>query len=72
MKKLTGLLLSFIAAYQSFGQVDTDRVNDSLTQEGLRLYKSEMASWYGTDIFREQYKDEIKIGGVFFLLRQGR
>ena len=29
------------------------------------MYKSEMASWYGTDLFLEAYKDHNKIGGYF-------
>lgn len=33
--------------------------------EGKRLYRSEMASWYGTDLFMEQYQDKEKIGGYF-------
>ncbi|HVU53400.1 MAG TPA: hypothetical protein VHD83_00020 [Puia sp.] len=65
MKKLAGLIISLMAVSSSFSQVDTDRINDSLVEEGLHLYKSEMASWYGTDIFREQYKGEKKIGGYF-------
>jgi len=33
--------------------------------EGKQLYKSEMASWYGTDVFLEMYKDKTNIGGYF-------
>jgi hypothetical protein len=36
-----------------------------IVDEGKRLYRSEMASWYGTDIFIENYKDRANIGGYF-------
>ena len=65
MKKIIGLLAFLTIVFQSFSQVDTDKQSDSLTAEGRRLYKSEMASWYGTDIFLAQYKDKDKIGGYF-------
>ncbi|MBK8496279.1 MAG: hypothetical protein IPL50_15680 [Chitinophagaceae bacterium] len=36
-----------------------------IVDEGKRLYRSEMASWYGTDVFLEVYKDQSNIGGYF-------
>ena len=36
-----------------------------IVDEGKRLYKSEMASWNGTDLFLENYKDRANIGGYF-------
>jgi hypothetical protein len=36
-----------------------------IVAEGKRLYRSEMASWYGTDIFLEKSKDKENIGGYF-------
>ncbi len=36
-----------------------------IVAEGKLLYKSEMASWYGTDLFIENYKDRQNIGGYF-------
>jgi len=36
-----------------------------IVDEGKLLYKSEMASWYGTDIFLENYKQRENIGGYF-------
>ncbi|MRG45747.1 hypothetical protein GFS24_11510 [Chitinophaga sp. SYP-B3965] len=51
------LPLLFITSL-AFGQTD------SIVQEGKLLYKSEMASWNGTDIFLENFKDEQgNIGG---------
>lgn len=34
-------------------------------KDGLMLYRSEMASWYGSDIFKERYKPMDKVGGYF-------
>jgi hypothetical protein len=36
-----------------------------IVAEGKLLYKSEMASWYGTDLFLEKFKDRQNIGGYF-------
>jgi hypothetical protein len=36
-----------------------------IVAEGKLLYKSEMASWYGTDLFLENYKNTQNIGGYF-------
>jgi hypothetical protein len=41
-------------------------VTDSIVAEGKRLYRSEMASWYGTDIFVEKFKEQRNnLGGYF-------
>lgn len=45
-----------------------DKINQAaepIVREGKLLYKSEMASWYGTDLFIERCKDKAKIGGYF-------
>jgi hypothetical protein len=36
-----------------------------IVEEGKLLYKSEMASWYGTDLFLENYTNRDNIGGYF-------
>ncbi len=62
MKRI--FFLSFLALiFQSInGQKQTDTA--PIVAEGKRLYQSEMASWYGTDIFLERFKDEQEnIGG---------
>lgn len=38
---------------------------EPIVAEGKLLYKSEMASWNGTDLFLENYKDRENIGGYF-------
>ncbi|RYY53044.1 MAG: hypothetical protein EOO09_19385 [Chitinophagaceae bacterium] len=46
------------ADYDSFGASA-----DSIVAEGTRLFRLEMASWYGTDLFLENFKDRNRIGG---------
>jgi hypothetical protein len=42
-----------------------NKIAKEITAEGIALYRSEMASWYGTDVFVENYKDREKIWGYF-------
>ncbi len=58
-------LLSLLISATLFAQEDLGKISDSLVAEGLKLYRSEMASWYGTDIFLEKYKNRENIGGYF-------
>ena len=61
MKYLANLVL-FLLSIKVFGQ-DTPR---AIVAEGKMLYRSEAASWFGTDIFMEKLKDKkISIGGYF-------
>jgi hypothetical protein len=46
-------------------RIDPNELARPIVAEGKRLYKSEMASWYGTDLFLERCKDKSKIGGYF-------
>lgn len=64
MNKLLLLLLTFISL-NLFGQNDIKTQTQSIVDEGKRLYKSEMASWYGTDLFLANYKDRANVGGYF-------
>ncbi len=41
------------------------KVADEIRNEGITLYRSEMASWHGTDIFLENFSQREKIGGYF-------
>ncbi|MBC9931685.1 hypothetical protein [Chitinophaga qingshengii] len=57
------LLLPFLAVvYTAFSQ-DIRSKTATIEAEGRRLYRSEMASWYGTDIFRDTYIAPGKGGG---------
>lgn len=65
MRKSTAFVLFLIVQICSFAQdaEEINQKNDSIVQEGKTLYRSEMASWYGTDIFLELFKEHDKIGG---------
>lgn len=58
------LLIIFIGI-TAFGQSNLDKETAKIVDEGKMLYNSEMASWYGTDIFIELYKNSENIGGYF-------
>lgn len=64
MTRLATAFLLFLSL-NIFGQDNPTEQAQPIVAEGKRLYKSEMASWYGTDIFLESYKDRAKIGGYF-------
>ncbi len=57
---LTTLLFVDLSA-----QSKLSRLTDPIVEEGKLLYRCEMASWYGTDLFLEVYPDRSNIGGYF-------
>lgn len=62
MKPLYPLLILASTASHAQNNAQTD----SIVAEGKSMYRSEMASWYGTDIFLEKFKDQQNnIGGYF-------
>lgn len=63
MSKAINFLALILICQITFGQSKTDKITSKITEEGKTLYKSEMASWYGTDIFIKKYKEKEKIGG---------
>jgi hypothetical protein len=63
MKKIINLISIIIFGINSFGQSKVEKQTQAIVEEGKKLYKSEMASWYGTDLFLEKYKEKEKIGG---------
>lgn len=65
MRKIFPLFTCLWLALGTIAQDDTDAITGRIVEEGKRLYRSEMASWYGTDIFLEKFKDRDKIGGYF-------
>ena len=65
MRKSILTLLICIACYFSYSQNVQTEVANAITAEGRKLYKSEMASWNGTDIFIAKYQDRNMIGGYF-------
>lgn len=63
---MVALVLIFtILSVHVLGQDDPTEAAQPIVAEGKLLYKSEMASWYGTDLFLEKYKDRSAIGGYF-------
>ncbi|MDP4239883.1 MAG: hypothetical protein Q8904_10495 [Bacteroidota bacterium] len=64
MKRLLLISLTFISL-SAFGQNDFKTQTQAIVVEGKLLYKSEMASWYGTDLFLENHKDRTNVGGYF-------
>jgi hypothetical protein len=44
---------------------EIDRRADSIAIEGKALYSSEWASWYGTDIFLEKFKNKRSLIGGY-------
>lgn len=64
MTRLITILLTLLC-FSVFGQDNPTEQAQPIVAEGKRLYKSEMASWYGTDLFLENYKDRANVGGYF-------
>lgn len=61
MKKILIILLLLVVNCYSQKRLDS-KIEETI-QEGKRLYRSEMASWYGTDLFLEKYPNRENIGG---------
>lgn len=66
MKKTITLFSLLLIVFISSAQDKIEKETSAIVEEGKMLYKSEMASWYGTDIFMEKLKDKTEnIGGYF-------
>jgi len=65
MKSITLILLTLFITLSCISQDSIELKTQPIVNEGKQLYKSEMASWYGTDLFLEKFKDRQKIGGYF-------
>jgi len=73
MKQIIISVFCILSYAFSFGQVDRIQIADSISKEGKKLYRSEMASWYGTDVFMEKFKSESNnIGGYFSYPNEGK
>lgn len=59
------VLLFIVISLNSFGQSNPTEKAKPIVEEGKRMYRAEMASWYGTDLFLENYKNRENIGGYF-------
>lgn len=54
-----------VIASTIFAQKNIGEIKDSIIQEARKLYRSEMASWNGTDLFLAELDDREKLGGYF-------
>ena len=57
MKKILITFINLTVCIIAFGQDKIEKATSAIVAEGKQLYKSEMASWYGTDIFLEKFGD---------------
>ncbi len=65
MIKRSLLALLLFQAIMVSGQEDLMELAKPIVAEGKLLYKSEMASWHGTDLLIKEFKDRSVIGGYF-------
>jgi len=67
IKKLIFLIILLVAVNRLFAQRERlDQITDSITNEGKTLYRSEWASWYGTDVFVDKCKSIANQAGGYF------
>ncbi|MDI3321512.1 hypothetical protein [Pinibacter soli] len=66
MKTTSLSLITFLLfALNASAQKNPTEMAAPIVEEGKMLYRSEMASWNGTDLFLEKYTDKGNIGGYF-------
>lgn len=63
MKKIYNLFFLFLII--GLSAQNLEKTAQQITEEGITLYRSEMASWYGTDVFLANYQNRENIGGYF-------
>jgi len=63
MRNTVLTILTILLGTYSFGQSKEEK---EIIIEGTKLYKTEMASWYGTDIFIEKFSDRRQDAGGYF------
>ena len=67
MKKIV-LLILILVTNKLLADIDLYQVAKPIVEEGKILYQLEMSSWYGTDLFLENYKLKENVGGYFSYL----
>jgi len=66
MKKAIITFIHMTLCFLAIGQTKIDKATSAIVEEGKKLYRSELASWYGTDIFLARFGDRRNdIGGYF-------
>ena len=66
MKKL--IILAFLTCLFNHAlpqEVNLSKIADSIESEGKMLYRSEFASWYGTDVFSDKCKVRLQNAGGY-------
>jgi len=64
MRKILFLSIALFL-FQNIIAQDLQKIRDSILSEAKQLYRSEFASWNGTDIFLEKYPNKDNIGAYF-------
>ena len=70
LKILTLFLILSLSSVISSGQSNLKQISDDIVAEGKMLYKSERASWLGTDIFLEEYNNKQDVIGGYFSYKE--
>lgn len=66
MKKIVIVIFLLAISLFALAQDKIEKKTTAIVKEGKLLYRSEMASWYGTDIFLEKLKSRGEnVGGYF-------
>lgn len=65
MKKTILFILLGILVNGAFAQKGLQKKIDAVVTEGKLLYRSEMASWNGTDLLMEHFEEKQLVGGYF-------
>lgn len=73
MKAVSILILALLLSAHSIAQEkDLVKIADSIENEGKVLFKSEWASWYGTDIFSAKCESRRAIAGGYISYDNGK
>jgi len=65
LRLITFLFVLFYTTLVFAQERKLDKIADSITNEGKRLYRSEYASWYGTDVFLEKFPAKRQLSGGY-------
>lgn len=65
------LTVLFVLMITGINAQDLKKAAKDIQEEGIELYRSEMASWNGTDIFRANYTKMENVGGYFSYIDEG-
>ena len=71
MKDLLNLFF-LLTSLNLVAQIPSDDITRPIVEEGKRLYRLEMASWFGTDVFIANYTNKENIGGYFSYAKEAQ